>query len=112
MSGLTFLMLLFPGSPLDVLWQLNPRAHEGLDSLGWLALLLMAATSLACITAALGLWRCTRSGLWTAVAILAINLVGDAGNALITGDKRALIGLPIGGLVIWYLLSQRRRFAR
>jgi hypothetical protein len=104
-------MLLFPGSPLDVLWRLNPRAHEGLSSLGWPALLLMGVTSLACVTAALGLWRCTCWGLWAALAILSINLIGDLSNALITGDKRALIGLPIGGLMIWYLLSQRRLFA-
>jgi hypothetical protein len=112
MSGLTFLMLLLPRSPLDAMWRLNPRAHEGLSSLGWPAPLLMAATSLACMTAALGLWRCARWGLWTAVAILTINLVGDTGNALITGDRRALIGLPIGGLMIWYLVRQRRRFAK
>jgi hypothetical protein len=111
MSGLTFLMLLFPGSILDGLWRANPRAHEGLSSLGWPALLLMGVTSLACMTAALGLWRCTRLGLWTALAILSINLIGDLGNALIAGEKRALIGLPIGGLMIWYLLSRRRLFA-
>jgi len=112
MSGLTFLMLLFPGGPLDALWRLNPRAQEGLSSLGSPALLLMSATSLACITAAVGLWRCARWGMWTALAILAVNLIGDTGNAVVTGDKRALIGLPIGGLMIWYLLSERQRFAR
>lgn len=111
MSGLTLVMLLFPGSPLDEVWRLNPRAHEGLNSLGWPALLLMAVTSFACLTAAVGLWRCTRWGLWTACAILTVNLIGDFSNALITGEKRALIGLPIGGLMIWYLLSHRRRFA-
>jgi len=112
MSGLTFLMLLFPGSPLDALWRLNPRAHQGLGALGRPTSVLMAATSLACLTAAVGLWHCVRWGLWTAVTILAINIVGDAGNTVVTGDKRALIGLPIGGLMIWYLVSQRGRFAR
>ena len=110
MSLLTLLMLLLPGSPLDILWQLNPRAHQGLSSLGWLALLLMGATAVACTTAAVGLWRCARFGLWTALAILVINLLGDAGNAVITGDLRALIGLPVGGLMIWYLSRRRRLF--
>jgi hypothetical protein len=112
MSGLTFLMLLLSGSALDVLWRLNPRAHEGLSVMGWPALLLMGTVSLACITAAIGLWRCTRWGLWTALAILALNLLGDSANVLFTGDKRALIGLPIGGVMIWYLIENRRRFAR
>jgi len=31
---------------------------------------------------------------------------------LVTGDKRALLGLPIGGLMIWYLIEKRRLFAR
>jgi len=110
MSGLTLLMLLFPGSPLDALWRVNPRAHQGLAVLGLRALLLMGATSLACAAAALGLWRCTRWGLWTALVILVINLSGDTGNAFLTGDKRSLIGLPIGGLMIWYLISRRQSF--
>ena len=110
MSGLTFLLLLFPRSALDLSWRLNPRAHEALSSLGWPALLLMGATCLACATAAVGLWRCTRWGLWTALAILIVNLLGDAGNALFTADKRALIGLPIGGMMIWYLVWRRRFF--
>ena len=112
MSGLTFLMLLFTGSSLDILWRLNPRAHQGLSAMGWPALLLMAAVSLACITAAIGLWRCTPWGLWTALAILIVNLFGDGANVLVTGDKRALLGLPIGGLMIWYLIEKRRLFAR
>jgi hypothetical protein len=112
MSGLAFVLLMFPGIPFDFAWRLNPGAHIALSALGWRALLLMSATSLACATAALGLWRCRRWGLWTAVAILVINLMGDTGNSLLLGDKRALIGLPIGGLLVWYLLSQRGRFVR
>jgi hypothetical protein len=93
-----------------VLWRLNPHAREGFLSLGWPALLLMAIVCLACLTAASGLWRCTRWGLWTAVTILTINLAGDSIDALVLGDRRTLIGLPIGGLMIWYLLAHRRIF--
>jgi hypothetical protein len=31
------------------------------------------------------------------VAVLAVNLVGDTTNAVMRGDLRTLIGLPIGG---------------
>ncbi len=110
MSGLTFLMLLFPGSVLEPLWRLNPRAHEGFAAMGPWAVLLMLVVCLACAVAAVGVWRCTRWGFWTALAILSMNLAGDTTNALITGDKRTLIGLPIGGFIIWYLLRQRRLF--
>ena len=112
MSGLTFFMLLVPGSPLDALWRLNPRAQAGLRALGWWALLLMGATSLACATAALGLWRGARWGFWLAIVILTVNLTGDTTNAMITGDFRALLGLPIAGAMIWYLILQRRFFGR
>ena len=110
MSGLAAVMLLFPGGVLDPIWWLNPHAHKGFATLGSWAVLLMAAVCLACATAALGLWRCTRWGFWAALAILSINLVGDTTNALIAGDWRTLIGLPIGGFMVAYLVRQRRVF--
>jgi hypothetical protein len=67
----------------------------------------MASVSAACAFAAAGLWGVRRWGRRLAIAILATNLVGDLGNALIRGDPRTLIGLPIGGAMIAYLLSHR-----
>jgi hypothetical protein len=43
------------------------------------------------------------------LALLAVNLLGDATNAFVRGDLRTLIGLPIGGALIVYLLSSRVR---
>ena len=111
MSGLAALMLLFPGSALEPLWRLNPKAHAGFTSLGPWAVLLMAAVCAACATAASGLWRRARFGYWTALAILAINLAGDTVNTLAGHDGRTLIGLPIGGLMMAYLVSKRRIFS-
>jgi hypothetical protein len=51
-----------------------------------------------------GLWRLRRWGLWTAISILSINLLGDTLNAFLLRDWRTLIGLPIAGLMIVYLL--------
>jgi len=89
-AGLSAMLLLFPGTALDSLW--------------------LVVVSSACATAAAGLWRRAVWGLWTAAAILAINLIGDTANALFAHDYRALIGLPIGGLMLAYLLLQRRSF--
>jgi hypothetical protein len=36
-------------------------------------------------------------------------LLGDALNALVRADWRTLIGLPIGGAMLAYLLSKRVR---
>ena len=80
MSGLAAVMLLFPGSVLEPLWRLNPRAREGFANMGAWAALLMGMVCAACTTAALGLLRCARWGYWTALAILSINLVGDTLN--------------------------------
>ncbi len=112
MSGLAAFMLLFPGSMLEPLWRLNPHAREGFATLGHLAVLLMVAVFLACATAALGLWRCKRWGLWTALGILCLNLLGDTMNALIARDWHTLIGLPIGGLMVAYLVRERRWFVK
>jgi hypothetical protein len=66
MSGLAGLMLLFPGSILEPLWRLNPRARESFAAMGLWAALLMAMVCVACGMAALGLRRCKRWGYWTA----------------------------------------------
>jgi hypothetical protein len=113
MSGLSFLALSFPGNALDSIWQLNPAAHEGFLRIGGWAIVLMASVSAACATAAAGLYLRTQWGYWTALSILAVNMTGDTANALMTGDLRTLIGVPVAGLLIAYLLSAkvRRQFA-
>ena len=37
-----------------------------------------------------------------------INLIGDSLNAFLLNDLRTLIGLPIGGVMIWYLVRKGR----
>ena len=73
-------------------------------------MVLMGGVCLACFAAAVGLWRLRRWGYWTAIAILGINLLGDATNALVTGDWRALIGVPIASVMILYLSRKRQHF--
>ena len=108
MSGLAAAMLLFPGGVLEPLWRPNPHAREGFAAMGAWAILLMAAVCAACVTAAVGLWRCTRWGFWTALAILSVNMAGDTANAIIAHNWRTLIGVPIGAAMILYLLAKRR----
>jgi len=110
MSGAAAVSLLFPGGILKGMWRLNPQAQPALLSMGpWAIIALMAAVSLACATSAAGLWIGARLGQRTAVCILAVNLVGDTANALLRGDFRTLIGLPIAAAMIAYLLSARVR---
>jgi hypothetical protein len=69
-------------------------------------MLLVAA---ACAAAAVGVWRGSRWGYRVAVGLLAVNLLGDIANATLRGDWRTLVGVPIGGAMLLYLLSRRAR---
>jgi len=105
------LSLLWPGSPLEPIWRINPRAREGFASMGSWAPPLLAGVCIACASSALGLWRARRWGHRLAIVVLSINLIGDAINAVFGREPRAAIGVPIAGLLIAYLLSERvRRF--
>jgi hypothetical protein len=103
----TMLALAFPGGFLDPIWRLRPDALIEFGKLGHWSVLLMATVGLACGFAAVGLARCAEWGRRLAIGILTVNLIGDSLNAWLRHDLRTLIGLPIGGLMIWYLLRRR-----
>jgi len=105
---LTIIALLFPGSALDSIWRLNPEAHVQFQKIGRLSILLMFVVGLACAAAAIGLATRARWGRQLALGILIVNLIGDLLNALVRHDLRTLIGLPIGGAMIAYLLLARK----
>ena|SRR5436190_23404189 len=104
MSLLACIGLLFPGGALEPMWQINVQAHETFLRMGPWAIALMGTVSIACALCAAGLWSRSFWGYRLALAILTVNLIGDAGSALLREDPRTLIGLPIGGLLIAYLL--------
>jgi hypothetical protein len=109
-SGLAAVMLIKPGTPMDVLWRLNPHAHEGFFAMGRWSVVLMSTVCLACAFAAWELWHCRRWGYWMATGILSINLIGDTTNAFLLRDWRTLAGLPIAFLMIAYLMKKRAVF--
>ena len=104
MCALTTGLLLFPGTALDSLWRFNPDAHLAFQSFGNWSIVLMLTVGTACLFTAIGLWRGTRWGTRLAVIILAVNMIGDLTNALFRHDYRALIGLPVGAAMIFYLV--------
>jgi hypothetical protein len=108
MCALTVGLLLFPGGPLDVLWQLNPDARLGLESLGRWSFVIMAIVGTACLAAAIGLWRGTFWGTRLALVILGVNIAGDVMNVFLRHDYRALIGVPVAAVMI-FLLARKQR---
>jgi hypothetical protein len=109
MSFIAFLSLLFPGSFLEPMWRLNPRAREGFAGIGVWAIVLMCVVSVACASAAAGLWRGARWGYLLALVLLAINLLGDIMNVVLGTERRAAVGIPIVIAVLAFLLSKRMR---
>ena len=108
-SSASALALASPGTWLEPVWRLNPEAGVGLARMGPWAVVLMIVVALACSGAAIGLWTGRRWGYRLAVGVLSCNLLGDLLNAVVRDDRRALIGLPIGGAMLAYLLSRRIR---
>ena len=104
----TMLALAFPGGFLEPIWRLKPEARVEFQQIGNWSVALMAVVGAACGLAAIGLAKNAEWGRRLAIGVLAVNLVGDSLNALLRHDPRTLIGLPIGGLMILYLMKKRR----
>jgi len=103
-STASALALTFPGAWSAAMWRLKPEPPADFARLGPFAIPLMLVVAGACAGAAIGLWTRQRWGHWLAVGVLAVNLVGDTLNAVVRGDWRTLIGLPIGGAKLADLL--------
>jgi hypothetical protein len=103
----TMLALAFPGGSLEPIWRLRPDARVEFQKIGNWSVGLMAVVGVACGLSAIGLARNAEWGRRLAIGILTINLIGDSLNALLRHDPRTLIGLPIAGLMIWYLLLKK-----
>jgi hypothetical protein len=105
----TILALAFPGGFLDSIWRLKPEARVQFQEIGrGASIALMTLVGVACGLSAIGLARDAQWGRWLAIAVLVINVVGDSLNALLRHDLKTLVGLPIGSLMILYLLIIRR----
>lgn len=105
---ITMLALAFPESFLQSIWRLKPEVRVQLQIGSGASIALMAIVGAACGLAAVGLAQNAEWGRKLAIGILAVNLIGDSLNALLRHDPKMLIGLPIGGLMILYLLRRCR----
>ncbi len=104
-AAITAVALVARGGVLDPIWGFNPQAQVAFRAMGPWAIALMVVVAIACALSAVGLWIRARWGHRLALALLTVNLLGDATNAFVRGDLRTLIGLPIAGALIVYLLS-------
>ena len=108
-TGLSFVSLLDPGGPLEPIWRVNPRGHEAFSKMGVWAPLLLGAVCLTCAAAAYGFFKGARWGLRLGVTLLVVNLAADVVNAALGIEPRAVIGVPIVALLLWYLSNRKVR---
>lgn len=106
------LSLASPDSALDRIWDLNPVAREALQPAGMWGALLLLAVSAACGLAAFGLWTLRAWGRRVGIGVLVVSMVGAFGNVFFRGDLRALVGLPVAGILTAYLMNDRAKPSR
>lgn len=100
------LALAFPGGLLEPIWRLKPEARVEFQKMGSWSVALMAVVGTACGLASVGLAKRAEWGRRLAIGVLTVNLIGDSLNAWLRHDRRTLIGLPVAGLMILYLLKK------
>ena len=108
-SGLSVISLFTPGGALEPMWRLNPRARESFSRMGPWAFLLLGLVCLACSASAYGFFAGKRWGYRLGVAVLLFNLGGDVVNAALGIEPRAVFGVPVVALIVWYLFSRQVR---
>src|SRR6266852_265603 len=111
MASLAGATLLWRGSALDRMWTLNPRAYKELAPLGKLVgipfLMLGVLLAVACVG-----WFKRRVWGWRlAVAIIAIQVLGDLVNAFRGDIVQGGTGFVIAGALLVYLLRPEVRAA-
>ena len=111
MASLAGTTLVWPGSALNRLWNLNPRAHEELAPFGRAVGIPFLLLGVTLAIASLGWFKRRRWGWRLAVAVVATQVLGDLVN-IYRGDLlRGGIGFLIAGALLFYLLQPQLRSA-
>lgn len=106
--------LLFPGTLLDRLWDLNKPGEAAFRALGRAAGVLLLVQGAASLAGALGLLRHRNWAWWLAVVLFATTAAGDATGLVVAGHwLRSASGILISSAFL-YALTRRpvRRYFR
>ena len=109
MTGAVSITLFAPGGPLDAMWQIKPHEYEDLLLLRPVSSVGFAALCVAMAATAFGCFRRKRWGWTLAVALFAINALGDAAHGLSGAWLDGAIGVSIALLILWWLTRSRVR---
>src|SRR5262245_28904933 len=106
MALLAATTLLFSGTPLDRIWFLNPRAYRELAPFGKAAGVGFALLAATLSLAAVGWFRRRRWGWRLAVALIAVQVLGNLVNFFQGRVVEGAVGITIAGALLVYLLRR------
>jgi hypothetical protein len=109
MASLAATALLWRGTALDVLWDLNPTAYKMLAPLGGMVGILFLLLSAALATAGIGWFRRRLWGWRLAILIIATQVLGDVVNCLRGDLLHGATGGIIAGALLLFLLQRKVR---
>jgi hypothetical protein len=107
MASLAATTLLWPGTPLDRLWVLNPMAYKQLAPLGRTVGILFLVLGVALTAAGIGWFRRRLWGWRLAVGIIATQVLGDVVNCVRGDWLGGGTGVIIAGALLLLLLRSR-----
>jgi hypothetical protein len=111
MASFAATTLLWRGTALDRLWDLNPVAYRQLARLGGKVGILFLLLGAALATAGVGWFRRRLWGWRLAVAIIATQVIGDFVNCIRGDLLRGGMGVLIAGALLLFLLRPQIRAA-
>jgi hypothetical protein len=111
MASLAGTTLLLPGTGLDRMWAINPRAYKELAPFGKAIGIPFLLLGVALAVAGVGWFK---RFLWAwrlAVAIIATQILGNLVNVILGRVVEGAIGITIAGALLFYLLRSEVRGA-
>jgi hypothetical protein len=104
MAALAGVTLVWPGTALDSMWRLNPRAYAQLAPLGRAAGIPFLLLGFGLAIASVGWFKLRIWGWRIAVAVIAIQVLGDGVNVFLKHFVGGAVGVAIAGALLFYLL--------
>ena len=96
--------LVWPGTVLDLMWALNPRAYDRLAPYGRIAGIPFTLLGMTLAVAAMGWFKRCLWGWRLTIAIIAIQVLGDLANVVLGRIVEGGLGTAVAGTLLFYLL--------